>query len=584
MDYLTMYLRWTFRTSFFLLLLSSFLAFWGLCCFFAALIYAAAMHQPQCLSVGGKNFTDSGEHFKDAYALSWHTLSTVGYGSIYPQLPTDDGTMCLGINLFCTLEAFVGVLFAGFMAAIIFGKVARIQSFATVDFSDPIVVRFGTEVMDDDGDDVQSEPNAEKGVSNVKPCPFPILEFRCLNRMHSERGGEILDATVNVVAAVLASEASASVRYAVSPSAHRNGNRFMPKQVTDRGKAGFTFVTNTAQKVGTAAGKVVPKQVTVIGKAGGRLVTGTAEKVGTVAGKAVPKPIEAMGKEFGGLVAGTAQKMGAVAGKAVTAAGQVTGMFETTKAYDPDEPSPSVRTLLIPDGNPSDHALGATDMYTVSISEAHREHQVLDEGSDLVPQRIFCNLEVDSPAHPLFKRVWYFRHTLDQNSPLLSQEAKQLIAESNGFWPEELNNYQAIRRNLHFHEIIVNVSGTGNATGSSVYAQKVYSFGDVIVGYTFVSTLFRRSDGRISVDNHLLNDVVEQNGGGGEPFGSVRVGHPSDVVDQVFKKTNDVRREAQDMVVSTTEKMHDMAKDVVLQTTDMVTEAGAQFTYEKKDA
>jgi hypothetical protein len=112
-DYLTMYLRWTFRTSFFLLFLSSFLAFWALSYAFAALIYAAGMYQPQCLSVAGKNFTYAGEHFTDAYALSWQTLSTVGYGIVLPRSPIEDGPMCVGINLFCTMEAFVGVLFAG---------------------------------------------------------------------------------------------------------------------------------------------------------------------------------------------------------------------------------------------------------------------------------------------------------------------------------------------------------------------------------------------------------------------------------------------------------------------------------------
>jgi hypothetical protein len=567
-DYLTMYLRWTLRTSFFLLLLSCFLAFFALSLFFAALIYADGKYQPQCLNVQGKNFTAAGAHFRDAYALSWQTLSTVGYGVVYPELPTDDGTMCMGINLFCTIEAFVGLLFVGFMSAILFGKVGRIQSFATVDFSDPIVVRYGTGVMDGDWNDAQSEPSAEIGVSNTKHCPFPILEFRCHNRMHSERGGEILNARVNVVAAVLASKASGSVRSAVQPGAQRNLGQFMPKQLTDMGKAGGKFVTNTAQMVGTAAGKAVPKQVAGIGKAGGRLVTGTAEKVG------------------------------AVAGRTITAAGQATGMFanatKPTNAYDPDESNPS--------DHPLEYGLDITNMYTASIIEAIRENQVLDEGSDLVPQRIFCNFEVGTPAHPLFKRVWIFRHTLDQNSPLLSQEARELIAESNGFWPEELNNCRAIRKILHFHEIIVNLSGTGNATGSSVYAQKVYSFDDVHIGYTFVSSLFRRPNGKISVDIELLNDVVEQNGGGGEPFVNVQL---SGVVNQVFKMTNDVKKEAQDMAVTATEKVYDMAKDVVsqtaekateagdmakdvmMQTAEKVTDAGAQFTsvtYGKKDS
>jgi hypothetical protein len=55
-----------------------------------------------------------------------------GYVVVSPTLPVDDGPRCFGINAFCAIEAFVGVLFVGFSSAIIFGKVSRMQSFATV--------------------------------------------------------------------------------------------------------------------------------------------------------------------------------------------------------------------------------------------------------------------------------------------------------------------------------------------------------------------------------------------------------------------------------------------------------------------
>ena len=38
------------------------------------------------------------------------------------------------------------------------------------------------------------------------------------------------------------------------------------------------------------------------------------------------------------------------------------------------------------------------------------------------------------------------------------------------------------------------------------------------IGYTFANVLLRREDGGFGVDVNLLNDVIEQNGGGGEPF------------------------------------------------------------------
>ena len=51
-----------------------------------------------------------------------------------------------------------------------------------------------------------------------------------------------------------------------------------------------------------------------------------------------------------------------------------------------------------------------------------------------------------------------------------------------------------------------------------MYAQKVYESVDTVVGYTFVNTLYRGNDGKLHVDLDLINDVREQNGGGGEPL------------------------------------------------------------------
>jgi hypothetical protein len=53
----------------------------------------------------------------------------------------------------------------------------------------------------------------------------------------------------------------------------------------------------------------------------------------------------------------------------------------------------------------------------------------------------------------------------------------------------------------------------------AAHARFSYSdFVDVNVGYQFVNILYRNSDGSIGVDTDLINDVREQNGGGGEPL------------------------------------------------------------------
>ena len=102
------------------------------------------------------------------------------------------------------MEALVGVLYSGFCGAILFGKVLRIQSHAQVIFSDPIVIRFGPGIKNDTelGDTTGS---GDEGNSSGSACP--VLEFRIVNRLFNEVGGEIMDATLNVVANVNANDA-----------------------------------------------------------------------------------------------------------------------------------------------------------------------------------------------------------------------------------------------------------------------------------------------------------------------------------------------------------------------------------------
>ena len=73
-----------------------------------------------------------------------------------------------------------------------------------------------------------------------------------------------------------------------------------------------------------------------------------------------------------------------------------------------------------------------------------------------------------------------------------------------------------MRCSVHFDQVVVSLSGTSNADANSVYAQKVYDFDDLCVGYQFCDILYCEADGSIGVDHSLLNDVKEQTGGGGE--------------------------------------------------------------------
>jgi hypothetical protein len=336
---------------------------------------------------------------------------------------------CTGVTIVVTLEAFVGILFASFCGAILFAKVARIQSFAQVMFSDPIVIRYGNGVLADH-DDVSEEDGSSSMDTDVVQIACPVMEFRIVNRLHSIPGGEIIDASVQLVASIDASQACPTIRNAASRR-RRGGKKGKKRGVRQR----------ATQK-----------------KMSDRLLN-------------LPEP----------------------------------------------ESKPNVHRSA---SESTGHGLGLGSLGKTTIPTG-KTHQAFDEDptGHLVPRRIFSKLEIESPDHPFFKRVWMVRHTVDQHSPLLRAHARNMVKDNGGFWPRELNSHEGVRAAIHFDKVLVSMSGTSNADANSVYAQKVYDFIDVNVGYRFVNPLYRDlDDGSLRVDTSLINDVTEQAGGGGEPF------------------------------------------------------------------
>ena len=96
------FLSWAFRSSF-IHVLSVFLVVYGvLIVFFSALILLDGRLQPNC--IGPKDILDDNHQgrmlFVDAFALSWTTFSTVGYGNIHPAL----NAKCGFIAFLCSAE------------------------------------------------------------------------------------------------------------------------------------------------------------------------------------------------------------------------------------------------------------------------------------------------------------------------------------------------------------------------------------------------------------------------------------------------------------------------------------------------
>ena len=169
-------------------------------------------------------------------------------------------------------------------------------------------------------------------------------------------------------------------------------------------------------------------------------------------------------------------------------------------------------------------------MASLALATSQIQHISVDEGSGLVPRHIFSKMEIETDTHPFFKRVWNVRHVLNEASPILSAKAKRIMQKNKGKWPREICNADFIRKNIHFHQIIVQLSGTHNSSGSDVYGMHVYEFETVNIGYRFAQMLDVDENGHLFVDTELLNDVREQRGGGGEKILGVLVDEFGDTI------------------------------------------------------
>lgn len=189
-DSIVNFLAWGFRTHFFFVVVALVLLSFVQIVIFAAIIYGL---QDRCVGSGRESLDDR-VTFVDAYQLSWTTFSTVGYGVIAPIVRSAK-PQCVLLSAIMAVESFMGVIFASMAGAVVFAKINRSQSHANIKFSDPICLRFGTGVQDDLG---ESNTNLRCPVES-----FPVLEFRLVNLLCHHQNGEILDASVSVVACVL---------------------------------------------------------------------------------------------------------------------------------------------------------------------------------------------------------------------------------------------------------------------------------------------------------------------------------------------------------------------------------------------
>lgn len=457
---------WIFRKDWLTVFALAVVAYYVIVFFFTGLIVAACNMDKYCVRVGGMPLGELKNRSiaMDAFSLSWNTFSTVGYGSTWPALSTEnEDSECVFVVFVTSLEAFIGILYAGFISAIIFAKVKRITQRAHVKFSDPITIRFGDkgagEAGDYDYDDNEPQDQTSDDLKNSnpmerfkklakkshKPSPFPVLEFRIANEKHSMPGGEILSSKVNAV---------------VLMESTRNEDR-----VCD----------DLAKHIVQDRDKRRPDA----------------------------PPHARLRKKLSGRIDGTDHS------RATTGTMSSAGDTDTQSSGASGRSLDAATYLQIL----SNRALGVNQKQKID-----EEDEVEDSGR-IVPRMVFTKMKLETSEHPMFRRIWRFKHIIDQDSPLLTAEAERAIAENGGRWPAEWNNHRDVRRAITFNQMVVSFTGISNISGDSVYAQKVYDFIDIAFGYQFVNALYQgRRDRVLKVDMSVINDVVEQPGGGGEPL------------------------------------------------------------------
>ncbi|CAB9499708.1 expressed unknown protein [Seminavis robusta] len=526
------YLQWTFRASFIEIIITDFIAFMVISLLWTVAIYLGALESPRCFVVAGSSleeFPEWREHFyfMDAFQLSWTTFSTVGYGIVYPQVnkgSIDARPDCFVFSFMVTLESFVGVLFAAFCGSIIFGKIARIQSIAQISWSSPMVIRYGKGVVEpkpgekkdgadeEDDDDSDSDEEDDKDDKNnpeppgkegqdhkmdqssksnanqkVVKYPPPIIEFRVINMLNYQKGGEIMNATLNVVASTEASKSMESLQ-------------LTEKRQETLSAASLLRLSKEITK------KSAQTTAAVLRKTKGVVTQKTGKAVLNASGAAKNKLSGTFVQRVNRAIATPSSTMVPVGPGATMSDVTSLETLSETSEFEPfsqaEAQAEELKNQLAMAG------LAATGQST--------KHMVMDSGSGLVPIRIFSKLDIETDTHPFFKRVWNVRHVLNGESPLLSATAKRIILKHNGKWPEEICNPEFIRKHIHFRQIIVSLSGTQNSSGSAVIGMHVYEFKSLNIGYRFAQMLDVTDDGNLYLDEELLNDVHEQRGGGGE--------------------------------------------------------------------
>lgn len=179
------YVNWTFTTSSIFLFLHILILYIMLSFIFALLLLWAGNAYPKCIIVGGEPLSESPNALADSFSLSWTTFTTVGYGMSYGGTSSHEPShgRCTSVIMLLSIEALIGLMYAGMCASILFGKMNRLQSYAPVLFSHTLCINFSDPQMHNDksslgnlDDMLMTQKENEIAITDEKGCIGKNLE------------------------------------------------------------------------------------------------------------------------------------------------------------------------------------------------------------------------------------------------------------------------------------------------------------------------------------------------------------------------------------------------------------------------
>jgi hypothetical protein len=401
-------------------------------------------------------------------------------------------------------QSFVGVLAASFCSAIIFAKVAKYQSVAHVAFSQTAIIRYGQELLDDTllrsmsttnlGHDWKESVRNILGSETMKKIekfPCPILEFRVVNLLHREKGGEIMNCGINVVASNLEEVTTKDCIDALANDSDLSSKR--------RRRS----MTKGVKKIARSIAKTAKDRVNTSGKIGNR--------------GSILQRVNRSITEFATSYYSSDQN-------SLSSHEDEGEPFKEDGSYslrDQEFECSVDRDNPVDHGNPrkvketkknskkkrKKEQSKKADLYGASTESIFVDEEAYEgEGK----RRVFSRLEMETDSHPFFKRVWNMRHILNEESPVLNLDARRLIRMNKGMWPASMCNAEAIKSCLDMSQLIVTMSGTAVVSGSSVYKLHVYELEQIEIGRIFENPLALGNDGKLTVDFSLISATKPQ--------------------------------------------------------------------------